>query len=600
MYLIAIDIDGTLVSKGNSIEADVVNAVREESYRDVTTVLTTARPYEATHAIYKALDLSSPMACLNGALIYAEFGGELLQEWAVPREAALAMVRSARSVGGELDFYVRCGGRYSSTSLENPTVQHFIRLSGNRPEVIADPEKLIDAYPAIHKLGVVVRDPQARARIEALLREQHGEDIRLGGGDEHFIGVVHRNANKQFALQYIAQHLGVPQDRTVAIGDSDDDLGMIEWAGWGVAMGSAPVHVRQRADFVVRSAEEKGVAQAIEELRRRRGPEAPAPEALSQKDRSVHKLRYGVNPFIKNAYLVQDRFQGHHPPIDLFDCRFYADHKVPSYNNIVDIDATIRVVFEFEQPTAVCTKHTSPAVAASHASPHEALRRVLGSEDESLFGSVIGLNFPVDVPALELLREHFLTSVVAPSFCDEAKEHFRANTKVILVEVPELAPAGAPVGVSYYEERAILGGRLLQKYARISDERIELKVMGGGAALTQEEVDDVLFGLKLVKFAKTNAAVTVSDRCNYSISNAQTTRKWAIDLALQRCRVDTSQVLLVNDGRLSHPDALEVAAGGGLKAIVAPRGIVKEEQVAEWADRLQTRVVLVSHRLFYS
>jgi Cof subfamily protein (haloacid dehalogenase superfamily) len=111
---------------------------------------------------------------------------------------------------------------------------------------------------------VVVGDPQKLDDLEAHLRQRFERRLFIAKSLPFFLEVAHPDVSKGAGLQFVADRLGFRRDQTVAFGDGENDLELIDWAGYGVAVENADPKVKARADFVCPSVQEEGVAQVIE------------------------------------------------------------------------------------------------------------------------------------------------------------------------------------------------------------------------------------------------------------------------------------------------------------------------------------------------
>jgi len=190
-----------------------------------------------------------------------------------------------------------------------------------------------------------------------------------------------------------------------------------------------------------------------------------------------------------------------------------------------------------------------------------------------------------------------LTAVVGPKLDSVAGTHLAATNAVLLEVRLPTRPSNVVM-----EGRSISGGMVIQRYDRATADDLEFEVLGGRQAdLTDDDWTDVWFGLHTVKFARTNAATCVLNRETLSISSAEGTRFWAIETALRRC--DSALIpkaTLVCDGRLTHEDSVALAAGSGVRNVVAPRGIITKERIANWLGPTAPHFIFCSRRFLFS
>ncbi|UCD94642.1 MAG: bifunctional phosphoribosylaminoimidazolecarboxamide formyltransferase/IMP cyclohydrolase, partial [Candidatus Zixiibacteriota bacterium] len=166
-------------------------------------------------------------------------------------------------------------------------------------------------------------------------------------------------------------------------------------------------------------------------------------------------LRYGENPHQKGAFYSDEQFKGP----SLRNAQVLSG-KALSYNNLADLDATLDMLLDFDEPFACVVKHANPCGAAAGKTIADAYRDALASDPLSAFGSIIGLNKLVDLDAARLIHEtHFVECVLAPGYDDEALALMKKKKNRRLLALPEIAH-GRPRGEMVY--KYVRGGVLFQ------------------------------------------------------------------------------------------------------------------------------------------
>ena len=256
--LIAIDLDDTLLHSGNSVSPRTVSAIKECTRRGITVTIATGRMFRSARAIAASLDLDAPIIAYNGGLIRSALSGKTLLHQPIEESIALEVLGILR----EKDWYVQ-------------TYIDDILYVKERNEKARDYEMLagvtaIPLGPALYTQSgcptkmLAIEDPVTILAIRSLLRERYGHRLFTAVSKPHYLEMAHAGVDKGRALAFLAETLKVPRDEVMAIGDSENDLAMIRWAGLGVAMGTAQAHIRTAADAVTGGCDDDGVAQAIE------------------------------------------------------------------------------------------------------------------------------------------------------------------------------------------------------------------------------------------------------------------------------------------------------------------------------------------------
>ncbi len=257
LRLIALDLDGTLFSADqNYVHPVVVDAIRRTAERGVTITLATGRPYSFTQAVAADLGLTAPLICYQGGVVQG-MDGQLLRDITFSQQTlapALALARRNRwQVYLERDGMLHLDGGlpYDETlfSLMSSPIKREWDLA------------LADIEP--HQFGVFFPSGVTDAQVIDL-QAAIGPAATVMRTHAQVINAIPAGVSKGAALAWLAGHLGVPQPAVMAVGDSDNDVSMVSWAGIGVAMGGARASVLDVADWVAPPLDVHGVASALE------------------------------------------------------------------------------------------------------------------------------------------------------------------------------------------------------------------------------------------------------------------------------------------------------------------------------------------------
>ncbi|MCX7796717.1 MAG: Cof-type HAD-IIB family hydrolase [bacterium] len=258
--LIAVDIDGTLITPDKRITPRVRDILRYVENKGIMVSLVTGRLYPTCKKYALELGLSGPCVIYQGAMIIDHKTDKVLHELRIPKDKALEIVRYSRENNLSLNvymdqftFYTEKPNRYSILDAQLNEVE--LQVVKNLEDIITDdPLKLM-----------FVEDPKTISKLEEIFSSLD-EEITALTSLPQFLEIVNKNATKADALKWIADRFNIKREEIMAIGDSHNDIPMIEWAGIGVAMGNADEKVKNSADFITLSNTEDGVAYAIELL----------------------------------------------------------------------------------------------------------------------------------------------------------------------------------------------------------------------------------------------------------------------------------------------------------------------------------------------
>ncbi len=258
--LVAIDLDGTLLQKDGSISMGSAKAISDAVECGVRVVIATGRAPRGVKRVYEALDLDTVQICQNGALVHDPHGDQAMFHEQIPGHIARSVIEIGRMVDPTLavaiELYDRC-----FTDRPNGRIGNDPMLAeGAAPNLVGALGELLDS--PITKV-MMAGEPEVLGGIQAALQTRLGTHVSFSCSHMRLLQIVAGSVDKGIALERVCDYYDIPQSRTMAIGDAPNDLGMIRWAGLGIAMENAWTQVRNEAHFTVASNNEGGVADAI-------------------------------------------------------------------------------------------------------------------------------------------------------------------------------------------------------------------------------------------------------------------------------------------------------------------------------------------------
>lgn len=255
--LVAIDIDGTLLNRQLEIAPHTVQAIDRVRGQGVLIVPATGRAPSAPQAIMARLGIVGPGVYLQGLLVL-DADEKVIHEQTMAPQTVRQVIAFARQHGLTPLLY---SGTRIIVEAHNYYADLLTPYGEPAAEVIAPLESAMDTLP-VHKV-LLLDEPdritQARADIADVLDGQASITQALPIAIE----ILPHGASKGVGLRHLLDALGIPPESTMAIGDGENDLEMIQMVGIGVAMGSAPDHVKAQADAVVGTVDQDGVAEAL-------------------------------------------------------------------------------------------------------------------------------------------------------------------------------------------------------------------------------------------------------------------------------------------------------------------------------------------------
>lgn len=319
------------------------------------------------------------------------------------------------------------------------------------------------------------------------------------------------------------------------------------------------------------------------------GATALMPPLLTLPLRRVATLRYGENPHQRGAWYA-DRSP---PAGTLASAREVgARGKELSFNNLVDLDAALEAVRDFEGPTAAVIKHTNPCGLATGATLSEAYIQARAGDPVSAFGGIVAINQRCDLATAEVIAETFIECVVAPAFDDDALARLKKKKKLRLVTVGDARP---PAGVTF---KRISGGFVVMDEDRTGIGEVEQGETVTKRKPTDQEWAALAFGWKACKHVKSNAIVLTQGTQLVGVGAGQMSRVQSVKIACEKAGDRVKGSVLASDAFFPFPDGVQVAAEHGVTAVVQPGGSVKDEEVVAACDEAGLAMVFTGARHF--
>ena len=258
--LVAMDLDDTLLRDNCTISPRVLEAIQKAQAQGIVVTIATGRMTISTRPYAEQLRVDVPIITYHGAMIQQVLSGEILFRCVIPSALAAEIVDYVAKQGIYGQVYLK--DRVVASEL-NEWSREYAKIASVQVEE-ADLSVLLAQEPeGVEKILFIAEEP-VLDQLAPMLKQYYGEKIHITKSKPHFLEITDCSVNKGVALDALAKHLGIAQEEVMAIGDSFNDLEMIQYAGTGVAMGNARLEIKEQADIVTVSNEEDGVAEAIE------------------------------------------------------------------------------------------------------------------------------------------------------------------------------------------------------------------------------------------------------------------------------------------------------------------------------------------------
>ncbi len=259
--LLALDLDGTVLGHDLSIDERVSDAIHRARAQGVHVTIATGRMFGAALPFARRLEVDVPLICYQGAVLRHPLTGEFYAHHSMPPDAA------AEAITAVLDaniFVIAYIDERLYIAERRPELDLYLTFHPEGADVVLAPDLPALVADSITTKILFVAEPDVVTHTLARLVPRFAERLELIRSHQLFGEFTALGVSKGQMLEQLAQKIGVPQEAVIAIGDQENDLSMISWAGLGLAMGNAIPPVKAIADAVLPSVQEAGVAYAIE------------------------------------------------------------------------------------------------------------------------------------------------------------------------------------------------------------------------------------------------------------------------------------------------------------------------------------------------
>lgn len=304
--------------------------------------------------------------------------------------------------------------------------------------------------------------------------------------------------------------------------------------------------------------------------------------ALKVSESNGNVLRYGENPhqegkFFGNLEEILEQLHG----------------KEISYNNLLDIDAAVCLMNDFEETSFAVMKHNNACGLASREILLDAWKDALAGDPVSAFGGVLITNRTIDAATAEEMHKIFFEVVIAPGYDQDALEILKQKkNRIILVQKEAHLPEKLV--------RTILNGVILQDRDVASEKTGDMKT-ATKITPNSEEFEDLVFANKLVKHTKSNAIVLAKNKQLVASGLGQTSRIDALRQSIDKAKhfkFDLQGAVMASDAFFPFSDSVEIAGKAGITAVVQPGGSVRDQDSIDYCNEHGMAMVLTGIRHF--
>jgi len=314
------------------------------------------------------------------------------------------------------------------------------------------------------------------------------------------------------------------------------------------------------------------------------------PDFLSLDCKKMMDLRYGENPHQKSSvYRFTD------DKISLVDAEQLWG-KPMSYNNWMDTDGALGTVSEFDETCVAIIKHAAPCGVAVADNVLDAFKKAQSCDPLSAFGGIIASNREIDTDTANAVHESFFEVIIAPGYAQDAlaKLKEKKNLRILQVDSTLFSP------LDYMKCFPIIGGVLIQESDAVIEPTSGWEVVSERKP-TEEELKNLDFAWKVVKWVKSNAIVLCKDLKAIGIGTGQPSRIDSVEISVLKAKKhghETSGSVLASDAFFPFRDSIDKAKEAGVTAIVEPGGSIRDKEIIDAANEHNIVLLFTGKRHF--
>ena len=310
------------------------------------------------------------------------------------------------------------------------------------------------------------------------------------------------------------------------------------------------------------------------------------PDTLNLSLKKVEHLRYG-----ENSQQAANKYEDSYVQKSLLDYEQLHGKEI-SFNNVNDLYGAVALVREFgNQIVTAAIKHSTPCGVAIGNTGYDSYMKAYEADPQSIFGGIVAVNYKIDKATAEQMHKIFLEIVAAPDFDDDALEVLKKKKNLRVLKLKNLYARGAKYDIKYLEGKVLVQ----ELNTKMID---EMKVVTN-VQPTKEQLTDMEFGMKVVKYVKSNAICIVKNGVTLAIGGGQTSRVWALENAIHNNPDKNFKgSVLASDAFFPFNDCVQVAADAGIQAIIQPGGSIRDQDSIDLCNEKNIPMVFSGYRHF--
>ena len=311
------------------------------------------------------------------------------------------------------------------------------------------------------------------------------------------------------------------------------------------------------------------------------------PEKLTLTFNKNVEMRYGENPHqAASSYKVLRNRKN-----NILSAKIHQGKKL-SYNNIMDSDAALACLSEFDENACVIVKHATPCGVAIGKDQKSVYSQAFQADSMSAFGGVIALNQTCSADTAKKISEVFVEILIAPDFEKEALEVLSVKKNLRVLEVGKIQKPKSRLQI-----RDLKGGLLVQEtdISTLNPDKLQTVT---NVLPSNSHITNMQFGWKVLKHIKSNAILIAKDGVTIGVGAGQVSRLDAVNIALKKSGSDIQGSILCSDGFFPFRDSIDMIAYSGIEAVIQPGGSLRDEEVIDACNDHGVSMVFTGQRCF--
>ena len=298
-------------------------------------------------------------------------------------------------------------------------------------------------------------------------------------------------------------------------------------------------------------------------------------------------LRYGENPHQQAASY---KIPGNNEP-NILNAKIYQGKQL-SYNNIMDANAALACVREFDGAACVVVKHANPCGVAVGDDLLDVYNRAFNADNLSAFGGIIALNRTCSADVAEAISKVFVEIVLAPNYESDALVFFKKKKNLRVLEIGNFGKRNPKV-----EYRSVEGGLLVQDTDTKILTKDDLKVVTKKQP-SYKDIETALFTWKVLRHAKSNGILIAKNNTTIGLGAGQVSRVDAVHMALRKSGGNVQGAVMASDAFFPFRDSIDAIGETGITTVIQPGGSIRDQEVIDACNEFGIAMVFTGTRCF--